>query len=307
MNAIDVYKQWTIGSDTLQNNIIIPNHCMATIHKGHHAYKTCNNPLLHCKMVMQEKHIVGKFCTNPKENITNVTCKKHLGLSRWINQKLMITYGTDLHKLIDIIQADQYIDIPKECHVNCEIVCKCRRTAISHICLTDKARMSCYNDMKESLEHRLTEYNITPLSRYIFDRLLSMFFRNMQDDQIEHIIDNDQEFNGFYIRFDSLLHKIHSGFTIQQFLNWEYPHPFKAEFENVIQLDAKDIIIPNRSHYDQCTTDDLYQHHQGIVCIVRKTIAATGDKYYLVDGYHRLASVIKRGDSDIDVILLSIQ
>ena len=87
-------------------------------------------------------------------------------------------------------------------------------------------------------------------------------------------------------------------------LEWEYGYLLddlkNIKHCNLTKLAPKDIVVPQQEHYRKLNKDTVAQYKEfyGPICVCLKS----GDRYRIIDGYHRLQAHME--DKKIDVLVL---
>lgn len=97
--------------------------------------------------------------------------------------------------------------------------------------------------------------------------------------------------------------------SISNLLKLENPQfPQKhVVFEGLEEIPICSLGYTNPEHFKRCFDEDVYPEYEGVDCIVEKceNKKSNSYKYKLIDGYHRLASAKKRGDTSVLVVIVS--
>lgn len=206
-----------------------------------------------------------------------------------------------------------------------EGVCRCAEIISPQIVFVDTHKISkkiyeYYFDKTQSTIRNNTIqslFGITEeLSLYSIDRILrtnEIWLEDLWDIKISHGY-YGQECDGVYLKFDianKIQQQIESALNlnskkelVRYLLEIEYGHVIdklkNCDF-NVISVSINDIVFGNNNHFNNVYKSDHLEHYSdkhypGIRGIVTKL----GDKYQLVDGYHR---IVATENANIKVIL----
>lgn len=162
--------------------------------------------------------------------------------------------------------------------------------------------------MNIDVNEEFNVYEVSDIGKYYIFRTLSLLIRDaIKKDSFDHLFHAYGE-GGYYgeeLRVDSFIREqlfqaLKDGIDLPQLLYREYGNNlFDIEFIEVKEIDPKTIDIPNKLHFQKCLDEDIYDWYHGIVAIC----SFNNNKYKVKDGYHRLASAIKRGDTSVKIIV----
>lgn len=186
---------------------------------------------------------------------------------------------------------------------DCDDICRCG--TITNIRIDTKNSNWRLDMVKNSLSNMMnieeTPNGISKIGKYIIFRTLSLMIRDIVDDIFDsnYLLEaggvggyyGEEFYSNSHIRC-CLYNRLEKGITLKELLKIEYGFDLKPNitFEEVLEIDPKEIIIPNMNHFDKCLKEDIYSWYNGIVGICFKS----NNKYTLKDGYHRLASAYQR-------------
>ena len=188
----------------------------------------------------------------------------------------------------------------------CDYICRCRRLINIEVNLDD-SRWS-YQLVKNALEDVMTTDAISDIGKYYIFRTLSLLLRDACRDYAYDNLFEAYGAGGYYgeeLQVDCFIKpclyaKLADGINLPELLHREYGNNLQdISLLEIKEIDPKIIEIPNQVHYQKCMDEDIYDWYHGIIAIC----SFNNNKYKLKDGYHRLASAIKRGDISVKIIV----
>jgi hypothetical protein len=169
--------------------------------------------------------------------------------------------------------------------------------------------------VEQCVGHISVENGYSPLSCYFVWRLARLVARDWHGEASEMIEPHlECDYYGEYFTgwqsfiADKIREKCNGGLSLSKLLLYEYganPLNDRIEFDNVVQVDPATITIPHQDHFDRCVQADVYPEYVGIVAIC--TIEQNNHRLVLRDGYHRLASQMKRNVPSVLIIRAILQ
>lgn len=318
------YDLWTLGIDTREKirDKEVGGTCTCLLTKGPRAGQMCGNKIPPNQRSM---HFLcaarGYF-----------TCSRHRHLEKQCQLDTVTTPAAkallSLSDTCDIEDERYTVNENYDCSAQgeegegsgaCDPVCRCKRiTSVEINYLTEKdgiaMAMQCAEPVLPSDEY-------SELTKYFIWRLCSLVIRNaIRTGSFDSICEAEwsggyygDEFNGFRSLVPPTVRSLAArGIDMNKLLAMEYDGKEGEEgkkellrFVDLISVDVDQIIISNQNHFRVCKEQDLYPAWQGIVAVCSLFSTMPTRKFTMLDGYHRLASAVNRGDTHVKILLVS--